>query len=33
MSNKTIFSLDIGSNNIRIVAAEFDSGGRINIVG
>jgi cell division protein FtsA len=33
MSSATIFSLDVGSSNIRIVAAQFDSEEKMNIVG
>jgi len=33
MSNNIIFSLDVGSSNIRIVAAQFDSERKINVIG
>jgi len=33
MSSNTIFSLDVGSSNIRVVAAQFDSEGKMNITG
>lgn len=33
MSSNTIFSLDVGSSNIRVVAAQFDSEGRMNVIG
>lgn len=33
MSNRIFFSLDVGSSNIRIVAAQFDSEGKMNIIG